>query len=109
MSCGIVDDIEDILKEEANQEHQDHDINRTANKSFILPRSLKKSKINPNVEEDSNDKESNNEGNAPGLASIYVRTWGCTHNNSDSEYMAGQLAVYGYKIVGKLRIYIFLL
>ena len=22
---------------------------------------------------------------------IYVRTWGCTHNTSDSEYMAGQV------------------
>ncbi|XP_076246694.1 threonylcarbamoyladenosine tRNA methylthiotransferase [Calliopsis andreniformis] len=34
----------------------------------------------------------------PGTQTIYVKTWGCTHNNSDSEYMAGQLAVYGYKI-----------
>jgi len=22
---------------------------------------------------------------------IYIRTWGCTHNTSDSEYMAGQV------------------
>jgi len=34
----------------------------------------------------------------PGTQTIYVKTWGCTHNNSDSEYMAGQLAAYGYKI-----------
>lgn len=34
----------------------------------------------------------------PGTQRIYVKTWGCTHNNSDSEYMAGQLAAYGYKI-----------
>lgn len=34
----------------------------------------------------------------PGTQSIYVKTWGCTHNNSDSEYMAGQLASYGYKL-----------
>ncbi|KAI4503143.1 hypothetical protein M0802_002187 [Mischocyttarus mexicanus] len=32
----------------------------------------------------------------PGTQKIYVKTWGCTHNNSDSEYMAGQLAAYGY-------------
>ena len=32
---------------------------------------------------------------------IYVKTWGCSHNNSDSEYMAGQLAACGYKITGK--------
>ncbi|XP_077998583.1 threonylcarbamoyladenosine tRNA methylthiotransferase-like [Glandiceps talaboti] len=35
----------------------------------------------------------------PGTQSIYVKTWGCSHNNSDSEYMAGQLAAYGYKII----------
>ena len=37
-----------------------------------------------------------------GTQSIYVKTWGCSHNNSDSEYMAGQLAAYGYNITGKL-------
>ncbi|KAL5271609.1 hypothetical protein ACHWQZ_G002029 [Mnemiopsis leidyi] len=34
----------------------------------------------------------------PGTQSVFVRTWGCSHNNSDSEYMAGLLATYGYKI-----------
>ncbi|KAL7293888.1 hypothetical protein TKK_0012620 [Trichogramma kaykai] len=34
----------------------------------------------------------------PGTQTIYLRTWGCTHNNSDSEYMAGQLAEYGYNL-----------
>lgn len=28
----------------------------------------------------------------PGTASVFVNTWGCAHNSSDSEYMAGQLA-----------------
>lgn len=32
----------------------------------------------------------------PGTQTIYVKTWGCAHNNSDSEYMAGQLSAYGY-------------
>jgi len=36
----------------------------------------------------------------PGTQSVYVKTWGCSHNNSDSEYMAGQLAAYGYTITG---------
>jgi len=35
-----------------------------------------------------------------GTQSVYVKTWGCSHNNSDSEYMAGQLAAYGYIITG---------
>ena len=37
-----------------------------------------------------------------GVAKIYVKTWGCAHNSSDSEYMAGQLAAAGYRIVGQL-------
>lgn len=36
----------------------------------------------------------------PGTQSVYVKTWGCSHNNSDSEYMAGQLAAYGYTVTG---------
>jgi len=35
-----------------------------------------------------------------GTQSVCVKTWGCSHNNSDSEYMAGQLAAYGYVITG---------
>ncbi|KAJ8878148.1 hypothetical protein PR048_022615 [Dryococelus australis] len=38
----------------------------------------------------------------PGTQTVYVRTWGCAHNNSDSEYMAGQLAAYGYTLTGML-------
>jgi len=32
----------------------------------------------------------------PGSGTIFIRTWGCAHNSSDSEYMAGQLAAQGY-------------
>ncbi|MPC15348.1 threonylcarbamoyladenosine tRNA methylthiotransferase-like [Portunus trituberculatus] len=35
----------------------------------------------------------------PGTQSVFVKTWGCAHNSSDGEYMAGQLAAYGYQIV----------
>ena len=34
----------------------------------------------------------------PGTQTVYIKTWGCTHNNSDSEYMAGQLGAYGYNV-----------
>ncbi|XP_014489466.1 PREDICTED: threonylcarbamoyladenosine tRNA methylthiotransferase [Dinoponera quadriceps] len=34
----------------------------------------------------------------PGTQTIYVKTWGCTHNSSDTEYMAGQLAAQGYNL-----------
>jgi threonylcarbamoyladenosine tRNA methylthiotransferase CDKAL1 len=35
----------------------------------------------------------------PGAHAVHIRTYGCSHNVSDSEYMAGQLAAYGYTIV----------
>ncbi|KAI9179120.1 hypothetical protein H9P43_005782 [Blastocladiella emersonii ATCC 22665] len=38
------------------------------------------------------------EGFQPGRAAVYLRTWGCSHNNSDSEYMAGILAAHGYTL-----------
>lgn len=34
-----------------------------------------------------------------GTHRVYLKTWGCSHNNSDSEYMAGLLAQNGYAIV----------
>ncbi len=112
MSCGIVDDIEDILKQndELNNLVED-DLNRSANKSFILPKGLKKfKKTNQENGDDDNDDENtkpdaNIDSNVPGVASIFVKTWGCTHNSSDGEYMAGQLAAYGYKLVGKMSNY----
>uniref|UniRef100_F6TJ71 tRNA-t(6)A37 methylthiotransferase n=1 Tax=Ciona intestinalis TaxID=7719 RepID=F6TJ71_CIOIN len=39
------------------------------------------------------------QSNIPATQTIFVKTWGCTHNSSDSEYMAGQLASYGYNVV----------
>ncbi|KAK6633186.1 hypothetical protein RUM44_003787 [Polyplax serrata] len=35
----------------------------------------------------------------PEFHKIYIKTWGCTHNSSDSEYMAGLLSAYGYNLV----------
>ncbi|KAL2467598.1 Methylthiotransferase [Forsythia ovata] len=32
----------------------------------------------------------------PGTETIYMKTFGCSHNQSDSEYMAGQLSAFGY-------------
>ncbi|QDZ25522.1 radical SAM methylthiotransferase [Chloropicon primus] len=45
------------------------------------------------------------DGNAgvPGTASVWVKTFGCSHNSSDSEYMAGQLEQYGYRIAEDSR------
>ena len=43
--------------------------------------------------------QSEDAGFVPGCASIYLRTWGCSHNTSDGEYMLGVLAAAGYEIV----------
>jgi threonylcarbamoyladenosine tRNA methylthiotransferase CDKAL1 len=37
----------------------------------------------------------------PGSHKIYVKTWGCSHNNSDGEYMAGLLRQAGYHLVSE--------
>jgi len=37
----------------------------------------------------------------PGVGRVFVRTWGCSHNVSDSEYMAGALEAYGYSVSDK--------
>lgn len=36
---------------------------------------------------------------APGTHNIFVKTFGCSHNISDSEFMVGQLSDYGYHMV----------
>uniref|UniRef100_K3X0A0 MTTase N-terminal domain-containing protein n=1 Tax=Globisporangium ultimum (strain ATCC 200006 / CBS 805.95 / DAOM BR144) TaxID=431595 RepID=K3X0A0_GLOUD len=35
--------------------------------------------------------------NVPGTQQIWLKTYGCSHNVSDSEYMQGVLASYGYR------------
>jgi threonylcarbamoyladenosine tRNA methylthiotransferase CDKAL1 len=48
------------------------------------------------------DTESHAKGNAPylpGNQNVFLKVWGCSHNVSDKEYMAGILQDYGYHIV----------
>ena len=42
------------------------------------------------------------EGGVPGTHTVHVKTWGCSHNNSDGEYMAGMLQSYGYRVSDKM-------
>mmetsp|Transcript_40543 Transcript_40543/g.80081 ORF Transcript_40543/g.80081 Transcript_40543/m.80081 type:complete len:562 (-) Transcript_40543:259-1944(-) len=39
----------------------------------------------------------------PGRGRIYVQTHGCQHNQSDGEYMMGQLQDYGYTLVNSIE------
>jgi len=44
-----------------------------------------------------------NGGNVPGTQSVFVKTFGCAHNSSDSEFMMGLLQEYGYALVDKFE------
>lgn len=94
MSCDIIDDIEDIFK---SDDQNEVDRSLMANKSYIVPKSTKK-RSQKQIIKESLEAITQDPAIIPGVASIYVKTWGCTHNSSDSEYMAGQLASYGYQI-----------
>ena len=37
------------------------------------------------------------DGFLPEAFRVWVKTFGCAHNTSDAEYMAGQLAAYGFR------------
>jgi hypothetical protein len=70
MSCGIVDDIEDILKTNESGSVDEVDRLLMANKSFVLPKSLKKlQKSNEDTTE-----EINADSIIPGTAKIYIKT-----------------------------------
>ncbi|XP_069074868.1 threonylcarbamoyladenosine tRNA methylthiotransferase [Pleurodeles waltl] len=87
---SLIDDIEDIVSAQ-DPTPQDRQFARKA----IVPRARKRNKQQNGVEE---EQEPPSDSVIPGTQTIWIRTWGCSHNNSDGEYMAGQLASYGYKI-----------
>ena len=108
-----VDDIEDIIGENDVQPKD-----RYRNKPVPIPKARKmKKKItkecpsSPAVTEtdieniNDQDDDKNVEGNFldSSNARVFVKTWGCAHDSSDSEYMAGLLADYGFKIVDDME------
>jgi len=82
MSSTLIDDIEDLVKPGEDEPLQRLERNQI---QILKTRNRKE-------EEPSGD-------NIPWTQKIWIHTWGCSHNNSDGEYMAGQLQEYGYKIV----------
>lgn len=95
---AAVEDIEDIIS------RNDATLNdRIAVRRDVLPKA-RRMKLNSRNNGEVQEQEFKPVGDSiiPGTQSIFVRTWGCSHNNSDSEYMAGQLAAYGYRITGNL-------
>ncbi|XP_051826580.1 threonylcarbamoyladenosine tRNA methylthiotransferase isoform X2 [Antechinus flavipes] len=89
-SCDSpLEDIEDIVSREDSKPHD-----RYFSRKSIVPKVRIRNTQKCLQEED----DPPNDSTIPGIQKIWIRTWGCSHNNSDGEYMAGQLAAYGYKI-----------
>ncbi|XP_065438040.1 threonylcarbamoyladenosine tRNA methylthiotransferase isoform X7 [Chrysemys picta bellii] len=86
---SLLEDIEDIV---SAQDVKPHD--RQFARKNVVPKVRKRSS-QKNVQADDDPPS---DSIIPGAQKIWIRTWGCSHNNSDGEYMAGQLASYGYKI-----------
>ncbi|NXO33773.1 CDKAL methylthiotransferase, partial [Locustella ochotensis] len=85
----VLEDIEDIVSAEDLKPHDRQFVRRN-----VFPK-VRKRNSQKNIP---TDDEPPSDSIIPGVQKIWIRTWGCSHNNSDGEYMAGQLAAYGYKI-----------
>ncbi|KAJ4931118.1 hypothetical protein JOQ06_025417 [Pogonophryne albipinna] len=86
---SLIDDIEDMVSSSDPTPHE-----RQSARKSIMPRFRKK-------KEPLSQEELHTDSLIPGTQKIWMKTWGCSHNNSDGEYMAGQLAASGYKMTGK--------
>ena len=74
-----------------------------ANSRLVVPKVKKKTKKGIIIQDDIQDsveiEKSTENSFLPGQAKVFVKTWGCSHNVSDGEYMAGQLQAQGYSVV----------
>ncbi|KAM6349743.1 threonylcarbamoyladenosine tRNA methylthiotransferase isoform 1-T2 [Podargus strigoides] len=86
---SVLEDIEDIVSAEDLKPHDRQFVRKN-----VFPKVRKRSS-QKNIQ---TDDDPPSDSIIPGAQKIWIRTWGCSHNNSDGEYMAGQLAAYGYKI-----------
>ncbi|XP_068787785.1 threonylcarbamoyladenosine tRNA methylthiotransferase isoform X3 [Struthio camelus] len=86
---SVLEDIEDIVSAQDLKPHERQSVRKS-----VFPKVRKRSSHKNVQTEDDPPSDSI----IPGAQKIWIRTWGCSHNNSDGEYMAGQLAAYGYKI-----------
>lgn len=93
-------DIEDVKFDHSSSEDERRKEVNTIKKNFT-----KKQRQNRAFDKDGiNSKPKDCDGGdcssqIPGTQKIYVKTFGCSHNVSDSEYMMGQLVEYGYKLI----------
>ncbi|XP_030345850.1 threonylcarbamoyladenosine tRNA methylthiotransferase [Strigops habroptila] len=86
---SALEDIEDIVSAEDLKPHD---------RQFVMKNVFPKVRKRNSQKDTQADDDPPSDSIIPGAQKIWIRTWGCSHNNSDGEYMAGQLAAYGYKI-----------
>lgn len=91
---SLVGDIEDSV----SPEHPVASLHGQS-KNGILPRALRNKRRSH--KDSHKDEQAQGDSFLPGSHFVYIKTWGCSHNTSDGEYMAGLLAASGYTIVGK--------
>lgn len=89
MSCSKLDDLEDIA---ANLFDFDEEEPRPARKEKALKKQKKQKQVESTEVEEELEEEHVKVEKAPGTHNIFVKTFGCSHNISDSEFMAGQLS-----------------
>lgn len=85
------DDIEDIIDSNSTNELTRLDSNNPS--SLLIKRNFMGERHNDDVEDCKID--------IPGTQKVFIRTYGCSHNVSDSEYMEGILSDYGYRMTSK--------
>ncbi|KAJ0399255.1 hypothetical protein ATCC90586_010091 [Pythium insidiosum] len=98
---GHIDDIEDMISEE--------ELSRSAMESSRAPMVVPKAQVFSHASDCDGDDDddsavaatdasrSSQRAGIPGTQKIWLKTYGCSHNVSDSEYMQGVLASYGYR------------
>ena len=104
-----LEDIEDLIENSDSIFYDQKPGERTKKKNVVIPKIRKRERLSKVLKETSDDDvkiqqvdENGQEMNfLPGKATVYVKTWGCAHNSSDGEYMAGQLVEQGYKLTEK--------
>ncbi|KAI5106022.1 threonylcarbamoyladenosine tRNA methylthiotransferase [Silurus meridionalis] len=86
--ASVIDDIEDMVSSSDSAPLQ---LQRSSGRQSVIPRVRKRKNVAAN-------EELQVDSVIPGTQKVWLRTWGCSHNSSDGEYMAGQLAASGYKM-----------
>jgi len=102
----LIDDLEDIVRREnAKNDRGDNVTRRRRSFVTLAQRRGKKEEITTERESKHEIEQNNNEVNEvqnigiPGSGQkVHVKTFGCAHNHSDSEFMQGQLKAYGYEL-----------